>query len=166
MHTLLCACPPSVESPLTLVMLKSRNQIPPAFKVWFSRNSSSHCWTLRLGSLTWGSEPSLQWVDFCGISVLQFMSHPPSSLGIWFYCDCAPPTILLRLLPCPWMWTIFLVSSTVLLSMIVQQLVVIPVCSRNLYPLIQKFHHENLLLRNCERYKKISMQRISLQHEL
>ena len=30
----------------------------------------------------WGSEPSLQWVDFCDISVLQSVSHPPSSYGI------------------------------------------------------------------------------------
>ena len=36
----------------------------------------------QVGSLTWGSEPSLQWVDFCGIIVLQFVSHPPSSYVI------------------------------------------------------------------------------------
>ena len=40
------------------------------------------CRTPRLGTPTWGSEPSLQWVDFCGISVLQFVSHPPSCYGI------------------------------------------------------------------------------------
>ena len=88
-------------------LLKSCNQIPLAFKVWFSRNPFSCCRTSRLGSLTWGSEPSLQWVDFCGISVLQFVSHPPSSYGIWFYCDRAPPTISLWLLLCLWMWGIF-----------------------------------------------------------
>ena len=92
-HTLLCVCPPRVESLFPPVLSKSCNLIPLAFKVWFSRNSSSCCRTPRFGSLTWGSEPSLQWVDFCGISVLQFVSHPPSSYGIWFYCDCAPPTI-------------------------------------------------------------------------
>ena len=107
MHTLLCMCPPRVESLFPPVLLKSCNQIPLAFKVWFSRNSSSRCQTPRLGSLTWGSEPSLQWVDFCGVSVLQFVSHPPSSYGIWFYCDCAPPTISLWLLLCLWMWGIF-----------------------------------------------------------
>ena len=75
----------------------------------------------------WGSEPSLQWVDFCGISVLQFVSHPPSSYGICFYCDCTPPTVSL------WLSFVFgcgvssLVSSSVFLLMIVQQLVVIPV---------------------------------------
>ena len=36
----------------------------------------------RLGSLMWGSEPSLQWVDFCGVIVLQLVSHPPSGYGI------------------------------------------------------------------------------------
>ena len=105
--TLLRVCPPRVESLFPPVLLKSCNQIPLAFKVWFSRNSSSRCRTPRLGSLTWGSEPSLQWVDFCGISVLQFVSHPPSGHWIWFYCDCSPPTVSLRLLLCLWMWGIF-----------------------------------------------------------
>ena len=35
------------------------------------------------------------------------MNHPPSSYGIWFYCDCAPPTISLWLLLCLWLWGIF-----------------------------------------------------------
>ena len=130
MHTLLCVCPPRVESLFPPVLSKSCNQIPLAFKVCFSGNSSSLCWTPRLGRLTWGWEPSLQWVDFCGIIVLQFVSQPPSGYGIWFYCDCAPPTISLRLLLCLWMWGIFLVSSSVFLSMTVQQLFVIPVLSQ------------------------------------
>ena len=107
MCTLLCVCPPRVESLFPPVLLKSYNQIPVGFKVWFSRNSSSCCRTPRLGSLTWGSEPSLQWVDFCGVSVLQFVSHPRSSYGIWFYCHCAPPAVSLWLLLCLWMWGIF-----------------------------------------------------------
>ena len=107
MHTLLCVCPPRVESLFPPVLSKSCNQFPLGFKVWFSRNFSSRCWTPRLGSLTWGSEPSLQGVDFCHVSVLQSVSHPPSSSGIWFYCDCAPPTISLWLLLCLWMWGIF-----------------------------------------------------------
>ena len=107
MRTLLCVCPPRVESLFHSALLKSCNEIPLAFRVCFSRNSSSCCQTPRLGSLTWGSEPSLQWVDFCGISVLQFVSHPPSSYGIWLYCDCAPHTISLWLLLCLWMWGIF-----------------------------------------------------------
>ena len=108
MRTLLCVCPPRVESLFPPVLPKSCNQIQLAFKVWFSRNSSSHCRTPRLGSLMWVSEPSLQWMDFCGISVCQFVSHPPSSYGIWFYCDCAPPTISLQLLLCLCMWGIFI----------------------------------------------------------
>ena len=106
MHTLLCVCPLGVESLFPPVLSKSCNQILLAFKVWFSRNSSSHCRTPRFGSLIWGSEPLLQWVDFCGVSVLQFVSHPPSSYGIWFYFDCAPPTVSLWLLLCLWMWGI------------------------------------------------------------
>ena len=107
MRTLLCVCPARVECLFPPVLLKSCNQIPLAFKVWFSRNSSSCCRAPRLWSLTWGSECSLQWVDFCGISVLQSVSHPPSSYGIRFYCDYAPPTISLWLLLCLWMWGIF-----------------------------------------------------------
>ena len=107
MHTLLCVCPPRVESLFSPVLSTSCNQIPLAFKFWFSRNSFSHCWTPRLGSLTWGSEPSRQWVDFCALIVLLFVSHPPSGYGIWFYRDCTPPTISLQLLLCLWIWGIF-----------------------------------------------------------
>ena len=107
MHTLLCVCPSRVESLFPTVLSMPCSQIPLAFKVWFSRNSSSCCRTPRLGSLTWGSEPSLQWVDFFGIIVLQFVSHPPSNYGIWFYCDRPSPTISLWLLLCLWMWGIF-----------------------------------------------------------
>ena len=107
MCTLLCVRPPRVESLFLPVLSKSCHLIPLAFKVWFSRNSSSCWWTPRFGSLTWGSEPSLQWMDFHGISVLQFVSHPPSSYGIWFYCDCTPPTVSLWLLLYLWMWGIF-----------------------------------------------------------
>ena len=107
MCTLICVCPLRVESLFPPVLSKSCNQIPLDFKVWFSRNSSSCCWTPRLGSLTWGSEPSLQRVAFCGISVLQCVSHPPTSYGIWFYCDCVPLTVSLWFLLCLWMWGIF-----------------------------------------------------------
>ena len=107
MLTLLCVCPPRVESLFPAVLSKSYNQFPLGSKVWFSRNSSSRCRTPKLGSLMWGSDPSLQWVDFCGISVLQFVRHPPSRYGIWFYCDCAPPTVSFWLLLCLWIWGIF-----------------------------------------------------------
>ena len=107
MCTLLCVCPPRVESLFPPVLSKSCNQIPLAFKVWFSGNSSSRCRTPRLGSLMWASEGSLWWVDFCAIIVFQLVSHPPISYGIWFYRDCTPPTVSLRLLLCLWMWGIF-----------------------------------------------------------
>ena len=107
MHTVLCVCPPRVESLFPPVLSKSCSQIPLTFKVWFSRNFSSRCRSPRLGCLTWGSEPSLQWVNFCSISVCQSVSHPPTSYGIWFYCDCTPPAFALWLLLCLWMWGIF-----------------------------------------------------------
>ena len=107
MCTLLCVCPLRVESLFSPGLSKSYNQISVGFKVWFSGNSSSCCQTPSLGSLTWGLERSLQWVNFCGISVLQFVSHPLSSYGIWFYCDCAPPTVSLQPLLCLWLWGIF-----------------------------------------------------------
>ena len=84
MCTLLCVRPPRVVSLFPPVLSKSCSQIPLAFKVWFFGNSSSCCWTPRLGSLTSGSEPSLQWVDFYGIIALQFVTHPPSGYGVWF----------------------------------------------------------------------------------
>ena len=55
----------------------------------------------------WGSEPSHQCENVLGISVLQFVSHPPGGYGIWFYHDCAPPNVLLQLLLCLWTWGIF-----------------------------------------------------------
>ena len=121
-HYFVCAL--QVWSLFTPVLSKSCNQIPLAFKVWFSRNSSSHCRTPRLGSLMWGSEPSLLWVDFCGISVLQSVFTHPAVMGFEFTV-IAPLLPSLWLLLCLWIWSIFLVSSSVFLSMIVHQLVVI-----------------------------------------
>ena len=56
-------------------------------------------------SLTWGSEPSQQWENFFGIIVTQFVGHPPGAY-VWFYCDCAPPTVWLWFLYL-WTWGIF-----------------------------------------------------------
>ena len=108
MCTLFRVHPPRVGSLFPPVLSESCNQFPLGFKVWFSVNSSSRCQTPRLGSLTWGSEPSLQWVDFRGISVRQPVSHPPSSYGILFYSDFALPAVSLWLLLCPWTWGILL----------------------------------------------------------
>ena len=130
MHTLLCVCPPRVESLFPPDLSKSCHQIPLAFKIWFSGNSSSCCQTPRLGSLTQGSEPSCQWVDFCGIIVLHLWVTHPAVMGFDFI-------VIVPLLPshCGFSFVFgcgisFLVSSSVFLSMIVQQLVMILVLSQ------------------------------------
>ena len=46
-------------------------------------------------------------------------------MGFDSKCSSSPSTILLGLLLCPWMWGIFLVGSNILLSMVVQQQIVI-----------------------------------------
>jgi len=104
--TRFCLCPPRLESLFPPVLWKSCNQIPLVFKVRFPGDSQSLCRVPRLGSLTWGSRPSQQWENLSDITVLQFLRHPPGRYGIWFYHDCAPPPVLLRLL-CLWTWGIF-----------------------------------------------------------
>ena len=85
-------CPPRVESLFSTVLWKSCDQIPLAFKVWFSGDSCSHCWILSMGGLTWVSEPLLQWENFCGI-ILRFCGLSTWQLQdlilLWlcpFYC--------------------------------------------------------------------------------
>ena len=82
---------PGVSGPP--VLWEFCNQILLAFKVRFPGDSQSLCWVPRLGSLTWGSKPSQQWENFFGVLVLPFVGHPPRGYGIWFYHNCAPPTI-------------------------------------------------------------------------
>ena len=89
------------------VLWKSCNQIPLAFKVWFPEDSQSLCQIPRLGSLMWG----LRTFETVG-ELLWYYHSPvvscrPSGYGIWFYHDCTPPTVLLRLLLYLWMWGIF-----------------------------------------------------------
>ena len=96
-----CLCPLRLESLFPLVLWKSYNQIPLAFKVRFPGDPQSLYQIPRLGSLTWGSESS-QWENFLGIIVMWFVSHPPGGYGIWFYCDCALPVVLLWFLLCLW----------------------------------------------------------------
>ena len=100
-------CTPRLGSLLPRVLWKSYNQILLTFKVRVRGDFQALCQIPRLGSLMWGSEPSQQWENFFGIIVLQFVGHPPSGWGVWFYCDGALPTILLKLLLCLWMWDIF-----------------------------------------------------------
>ena len=101
-----CLCPPRLESLFPPVLWKSCNQIPLAFKVRFPGDSQALCWIPRLRSLIWSSDSSQQWGNFFGIIVLQFVGHPPSEYGIWFYCDCVPLNVSLWL-PCLWAWGIF-----------------------------------------------------------
>ena len=84
------------------------NQILLAFKVRFPWNSQSLCGISKVGSLTWGSEPSQWWEIFFCIIVLQFVGHTPSGYEIWFYHHCVPPTILLQLILCRWTWDMFI----------------------------------------------------------
>ena len=93
------------------VIWKFCNQIPLSFKVSFPRDSQSILWILRLGNLTWGSEPPQQWQNFFGIIVLQSMGHPPDGCGIWFYPGCTSPTISLQHLLCFQMWGIFFLGG-------------------------------------------------------
>ena len=114
------------------VLWKYCNQILVTFKVRFPGDSQVLFWIPRLGTLTWGSEPSQQWANFFGIIIFHFVGHPPGGYGIWFYCDCGPPNILLRFLLCFLMWVSFLVGSTVVLLMVVQQLVALLVLSQEM----------------------------------
>ena len=75
------------------VLWKSCNQIPLALKGRFPGDSQSLCWTPRLGSLTWGSEPSQQWGSFCGLVVLQFLCCPPP-VGMGFDFIVIAPLLL------------------------------------------------------------------------
>ena len=130
MHTLLCVYPPRVESLFPPVLLKSYNQIPLAFKVWFSRNSSC-CAGPPVG------KPDVGLRTFTPVGGL-----------LWYMCSpvCESPTQQLSNLILLWLRPLllshcgfscvfgcgvsFLVSSSVFLSMIVQQLVVILVLSQ------------------------------------
>ena len=91
------------ESLFPPVLWKFCNWILLSFKVRFPGDSQSLCWIPRI----WGLEPSQKCENFFGIIVLQFVDCPPRGHGTWFYHDCIPPTILLQLLLCPWLWGIF-----------------------------------------------------------
>ena len=98
-------CLPSLDSLFPPVLWKSCNQILLGFKVIFSGDSQSLCCVPRPGSLMWNSEPSQQWENFFGIVVPHFVGHRPDRY--WFYCDYAPPTVLLWLLLYLWTWDIY-----------------------------------------------------------
>ena len=72
-------------------LCNSCNQTPLVFKTMWSGSSSSYCQTLRLGSLTWGSERPLLWEKLSDIIIFTFVGHPSSGYGIWFYPSCTTP---------------------------------------------------------------------------
>ena len=90
-----------------------------------------HCpFPLGLGiHKTWSFQPSLQWDNFCGITVFQVMGCPSSRNGIWYYHVCALPTILWLLLSGKCRVS-FLVGSSIYPSTVIQQLVLILVLSQ------------------------------------
>ena len=102
------------------------------------------CWLLKsdsLGILTplfissgWEAWYEAKNFHFSGKTyvVLQFSCSPLGGYGIEFYHYCTPSTISLWLLLCFWMQSIFLGSSSVFLSVVVQQLLVILVLSEEM----------------------------------
>ena len=65
--------------------------------------SSQHpaqCWPWTCSVSVCRVKASIGCFCIC-IIVLQFAGHPPDGYGIWFYHDCAPPTVSLQLL-CLW----------------------------------------------------------------
>ena len=100
---------------------------------WPSRSDSLGIPSPFVGSPGWGAWCRALNLHNSGRTflVLLFSSlwmTQPSGYGIWFYCNCAPPTFFLQLCLCLWMWRIFfffLVGSSSLLLVVVQQLVVI-----------------------------------------
>ena len=105
-HTRFCLCPPRLESLFSPVLWKSCNQIPVAFKVRFPRIPSSF---VRSPA----GKPDMGFRTFTTVGefLLYYCSPvcglPTNGYETWFYRDCAPPTISMRLLLCLWMWGIF-----------------------------------------------------------
>ena len=86
------------SSPVEILVIKSR---------WPSKSDSLGIPSPFVGFPGLETWPSQAWENFCGIIIFQFVGHPPSRYGIWFYRDCASPVIFLWLLICFWTWDIF-----------------------------------------------------------
>ena len=117
-------CPPRVES-VSPVLWKSYNQILLVFKVRFPGESQSLCQIPRLGNLMRGSEPSQSgrpsWVLLLSSLWVTHLAGMGFDFIVFVPLQClfvASPLYLD-------MGYLFLVGSSVLLSMVVQQLVVI-----------------------------------------
>ena len=122
-HTrLLCVPPYPQEWSLCFPQSCGTPAILLSFKVRLSGDLSSCYQTPRLGSLMQDSEPSLQWENFCGIIVFQFVGHLPGRYWIWFYCYALSGLSFIFVCRIS-----FLAGSSIFPSMVAQQLVVIPV---------------------------------------
>ena len=81
--------------------------IPAIKPLWSSKSNSLGAPPPFVRPSGWGAWRGAQnfhsYGRTSGIIIFQFVGHPPSRYGIWFYCDCTPPTILLWLLLCLWM---------------------------------------------------------------
>ena len=117
-------CPPRVES-VSPVLWKSYTQILLVFKVRFPGESQSLCQIPRLGNLMRGSEPSQSgrpsWVLLLSSLWVTHLAGKGFDFIVFVPLQClfvASPLYLD-------MGYLFLVGSSVLLSMVVQQLVVI-----------------------------------------
>ena len=96
----------SYKCPFPPVLCMFWNQMTLTFKVRFSHHSQYISWIQRLENLMWSLEPLQKCEKFFHIIVLQFVGH--LLWQVWdFILTCLfPPTILLQLLLCPWMWDI------------------------------------------------------------
>ena len=120
-----CVHPLRVEFLFPPVLWNSCNQSLLAIKARFYGGSSSCCQISRLGILTWCSELSILWENFCGIIIFLFVGHPLNVYGIWVYCDCAPLPSCCGFFLVFGCRVSFLVGSSIFLLMVVHQLVVI-----------------------------------------
>lgn len=59
-----------------------QKQDPPGFEAKCSGSFASWSRTLRLGSLTWGSNHSLLWENLCNVIILQFVDRPLRDMGL------------------------------------------------------------------------------------
>ena len=80
-QTILCA-PSKSEVPVSPSPVKVLQSVPTRLQSLILYEFLLPLPDPQLGKPDMGSEPSFQWVDFCGISVLQSVSHPPTSYGI------------------------------------------------------------------------------------
>lgn len=107
---------------------KPCSQISLTVKIRFFADSSC-CPTCRLGRLLWGSALSLQWENLC-VQLFPILCVT-QSVGVGL--DCIMVALLLP--SCPGFPIVlgrrisFLVGSSISLSVVVQQIIVIPVCS-------------------------------------